>query len=188
MIVGLDLSLTATGIAHWEGGAVTRLTTVGSSPRICDEARLEQLDQSVFDRIPHGFPAGTGPKAELVVIEGLSFGSNTGSHSLRDGLHYLIRVGVYQLKVPMLIVEPMRLKKFILGPTKKGDNTKELMIREVWRKYGIEARDNNQADAAALAILGAAYLGKLPDLKAYQVEVIEKLKAGPTPKKRRKAA
>jgi hypothetical protein len=187
MIVGLDLSLTATGIAHWEGDAIAKLTTVSSSPKISDEARLEDLDQAIFDRIPHGFPGGTGAKAELVVIEGLSFGSNTGSHSLRDGLHWLIRYGLHQIHLPMLIVPPMSLKKFILGPTKKGDNTKELMIREVWRKYGVEARDNNQADAAALAILGAAYLGRKP-MTAIQREVIEKLKAGPQIKGRRTAA
>jgi hypothetical protein len=61
------------------------------------------------------------------------------------------------------------------------------MMMEVFRRWNVAAADNNQADAAALAFLGATFSGLLePDNQA-QREVIERLKdpALKTPKKRR---
>jgi len=74
-----------------------------------------------------------------------------------------------------LIVAPSALKKFITG---SGGAKKEMVIREVFRRWKIEAADNNQADAAGLAYVGAAYLGRLEAMTAPMREVVGKLKGG----------
>jgi crossover junction endodeoxyribonuclease RuvC len=75
-----------------------------------------------------------------------------------------------RLKTP-LQVPPMTLKKFVCG---KGTATKDLMLLNVYKKYGVEFSDNNATDAYGLARIAAevaidaderATLKKLTDLK-----------------------
>jgi hypothetical protein len=176
VVVGLDLSLTATGFARRSDNG-TALATIRSSPGPPTEARLLAIEKNVLDRIPQ--------TTQLVVIEGSSYNSDTGKPSERDGLQWIIRTGLYVAKIRILMVEPARLKKFILGKTKRVDDTKAMLLQSVRAAYGIAANNDNEADAAALAILGAAYLGQIAPQTPAQREVLDQLRAGPTPKKRK---
>lgn len=169
MIIGLDLSLVATGLAQLDPVGIVGLRTIASSNRLRPEDRIVRIEDEVTAAM-----AG----AELVVMEGLSFGSNDPSAQERAALHYIIRIGLHQRKVPFLVVPPSSLKKFTCG---SGAAKKEMMIREVFRRWGVEAADNNQADAAALAYLGAGYLGQLDDLRKPQIEVLAKLRKTEVP-------
>jgi Holliday junction resolvasome RuvABC endonuclease subunit len=59
-----------------------------------------------------------------------------------------------RLKTP-LQVPPMTLKKFVSG---KGTATKDLMLLNVYKRYGVELSDNNAADAYGLARIAAEYV------------------------------
>jgi len=57
------------------------------------------------------------------------------------------------LRTP-LQVPPMTLKKFVSG---KGTATKDVMLLNVYKKYGVELTDNNAADAYGLARIASEY-------------------------------
>ncbi len=163
MIYGLDLSLAATGIAVLAKPGELWLHTVGSDAKQRTERRLLGLVGEIEGRLP---------RPRLIVMEGLSYGSNDPSAQERSALHWIIRINFYVRDIPFLVIPPSTLKKFTCG---SGAAKKEMMIREVYRQWRVEAADNNQADAAALAYLGAAYLGLLTGLTKVQLEVLAKL-------------
>jgi Holliday junction resolvasome RuvABC endonuclease subunit len=66
------------------------------------------------------------------------------------------------------------LKKFITG---KGKGDKDMMMMEIYKQYGHEALDNNEADAFGLAACGLAVMGTpLKKITKPQEEVITLLK------------
>jgi Holliday junction resolvasome RuvABC endonuclease subunit len=58
------------------------------------------------------------------------------------------------LKTP-LQVPPMTLKKFVSG---KGTATKDMMLLNVYKRYGVELTDNNAADAYGLARIASEFV------------------------------
>lgn len=166
MIYGLDLSLTATGMAALGENNQLDIGTFGTKPSMRIEARLTEMAGQVARRI-------VAP--ELVVIEGLAFGANDPSAHERAALHYIVRCNFWTDGTRVLVVAPSSLKKFITG---KGSAKKEMVILEVFKRWNVSVKDNNEADAAGLAYLGAAWLGRLDGLTLPMKEVISKLKEG----------
>jgi len=83
-----------------------------------------------------------------IYIEGPSFGS-TGAFVLQMGaLHYYLRIFLLKKDADFKIVTPGMLKKFVTG---KGTAKKELMLKNVFKKWGADFDDNNLADAYSLA-------------------------------------
>lgn len=164
MIYGLDLSLTATGLAALAPEGNLTVMTFGTKPSMKVEARLTEMAVQVRKRMP---------SPELVVIEGLAFGANDPSAHERAALHYIVRCNLWSEVTPVLVVAPSSLKKFITG---KGSAKKEMVILEVFKRWGVTAKDNNEADAAGLAYLGAAWLGRLEPMTIPMKEVVSKLK------------
>ena len=162
---GIDLSLTATGFAAAESpGALPFLSTIGFK-KLSDEARLAAIVDAVLERI-------RSPR--MVAIEGLALGSKTGLSAERCAIHYMIRVSLWESKVPFVVVPPSALKKFVTG---SGVGEKSLVIREVYRRWGVEAGDDNQADAAGLCYVAQAWAKVTPEssLIGPQKEVLKSL-------------
>jgi crossover junction endodeoxyribonuclease RuvC len=57
--------------------------------------------------------------------------------------------------IPFIVIPPTSLKAYVTG---KGNAPKELMIREVFKKWKYEADDNNDSDAYALARVAAEFV------------------------------
>jgi crossover junction endodeoxyribonuclease RuvC len=175
--VGLDLSLTHTGFAIVDadgevlGSGVIKSKPVGDKP-LSETNRIVKIAEDIVCKIDERLPA-ENPK--LVVIEGLAFmARNTTSLVQLSGLNYLVRVMLAQLKWPFMIVAPTTLKKFITG-SGKGDKDKIMMA--LYKNYGFEALDNNEADSYSLAVCGLAVLGKpRKKLTKPQLEVVKLLK------------
>jgi crossover junction endodeoxyribonuclease RuvC len=79
------------------------------------------------------------------------------------------------VKKPPLIVPPTSLKKFVTG---RGNAKKNEMLLGVYKQWGVEFSDDNQADAFALEKFGLAYLGATLELHKYQIEAIEAVRKG----------
>jgi crossover junction endodeoxyribonuclease RuvC len=165
MIYGIDLSLTATGFAWCNAVSTPSLETIGFK-KLTDEARLAAIVDAVLGRILH---------PRMVAIEGLALGSKTGLSAERCALHYMVRVALWEAKVPFVIVAPSSLKKFATG---SGVGEKSLVIREVYRRWNVEAADDNQADAAALSYVAKAWAGVTPEaeLTTFQRDVLKSLR------------
>lgn len=172
--VGLDLSLVKSGYAIInDKGEVIASGLVKSSPSgdkpLEETRRIVKIAEDLVQKIDEYCPENPA----LVVIEGLAFMAQGTSLVQLAGLNYLTRILLAEFKWPFMIVAPTSLKKFITG-SGKGD--KDLIMMSLFKNYGFEARDNNEADAYSLAICGMAALGKpLKPLIKPQEEVIKLL-------------
>jgi crossover junction endodeoxyribonuclease RuvC len=161
-IIGIDLSLTGTGVCALRDGG--RLWTINTTAKTRTEDRLITIRSAIAQE------CGC---MDAAIIEGLSYGSVGGAQAERSALHWMVRVDLYQLGIPYVVVTPMSLKKFVCGTAKAE---KSMMIREVYRRWGVEASNDNEADAAALAHLGLVYYGQAEHQTVAQHEVIVKLR------------
>lgn len=146
MFLGIDPSLTATALA-WHDSAAKIIRTEPSK-FACFSARLEHILRQVlvFTR---------SRELVLVAVEGLALGKHTGQAAERAALQKTILWRLWREDVPTLEVPPTTLKKFVTG---HGVAEKSLMIREVFKKWGYNALEDNDADAYALSRLAEAYV------------------------------
>ena len=154
-VMGIDPSLTGTGIAVIDAGRTLHIQTVATTAA---DNLMDRIEKTAIQM--HLAKERYSP--ELVVMEGLSMGSFGGKIHDRTGLHYILRWQLWRGagKEDVLIVPPTRLKKFVAG---KGNATKDFMLLNAYKKWGMEFSDNNQCDAFCLAQFGLAHLtGKLP--------------------------
>lgn len=146
-IIGLDLSLSATGVADlYEGSCLLR--TISPPRGMVGEERLVWLQGDILGRIAFG---------DSVVVEEIAYSRVQGGAFERGALHWMVRCGLVRRGIRFFLCPATTLKLFATG---KGNAEKSMMLREVYRRWGVEAADDNQADAAALAYLGACLVGE----------------------------
>ena len=184
LIIGIDPSLTSTGIVVLRGNKVELAVTTKNKPALGTIERVRLIYERIVD-IQENLSDGEKWQApDLIVIEGFSYGSKGRSVFDIAYLGWRIREELEWLKeqdnIPWLEVPPSQLKKFATG---QGNANKEIILQQVYKRWGVEFSDNNQADAYVLAQIGRAYLGGMDDLTAFQQEVIANLK-GEKPKKK----
>lgn len=151
-VFAADLSLTASGFSVGVDG---KITNSGVIPGQGDGmARLLHIRNRVMDNVDR-------VKPDLVVFEDFSYGSSDGKAFERAGVAYMIRAELYSDGVPFACVSPMSLKKFVCGTagSKKDPRRKEHVLKEIFRRFGHDVTDNNQADAIGLGYVGMALVG-----------------------------
>lgn len=147
--IGLDMSLSSTGFCCKTGNTIN-IETIKTTPRTCenDLARLRFITNECMKRIPKD--------TAMICIEDYFTPSNKGqigSAIKLVGLGITMRLALLEAGFPMFIVAPSQLKKFATG---KGTGQKSIVVREVYKKWGIDAKDDNQADACVLAHMAEA--------------------------------
>lgn len=121
---------------------------------------------------------------DLVVMEGYANAAKFGREVAGElgGVVKLTTLAV--VGHPPLIVPPTSLKKFVTG---KGNAKKNEMLLGVFKQWGAEFSDDNQADAFALEKFGYSFLQWRDDrewakesghLYKYQIEAIEAVLKG----------
>lgn len=160
-ILGLDLSLTATGWALvWDGspqwGVIkTKYRGVKRLSEIRDEVR------AIVQKI----------EPSLAVIEGYSYGSHQGMAGLAE-LGGVIRLLLLDMGVPYIVVAPTTNKKFATG---KGNAEKDLVLKRVFQHWGADMSNNNEADAFSLAQFGRCFINP-EGFCSYQIDSVENFK------------
>lgn len=156
LVVGLDLSLTATGVATIANG-IAETRTLKPAPKMLAHERLAWVVQEVWEY------AGRFQfdLVDLVVVEGPSYG-NQGSgrqsgHHERAGLWWLMTHTLWEHGSYTAVVPPAALKKYATG---KGSAGKDAVLLATARRFPNFAGDNNEADALWLAAMGADHLGE----------------------------
>jgi hypothetical protein len=152
-IVGVDLSLTATGIACECGTSVVKPARRGME-------RLADIRASVLAHA-RGFcvdPEDFHPVLPvLVVLEGYGFHSMKGV--VLGELGGVVRLALWENGFPFVDVPPAVLKKFATG---KGNVGKDAMLAAAIRRFGFDGSDNNEVDAHLLRCMGIAHYGLFP--------------------------
>lgn len=158
-VVGLDLSLRATGIAvidHPDQAStpnMPRLHTVGENGRrnaaTLDRAkRLSRTAKKVLAHVPE--------QPALAVIEGPAFASHHGAAHERSGLYWTVIMALGARRIPVAVCPPATLKRYATG-TGAADKTQVLdAMRHHWTTAHIT--NDNESDALALATAGAMRL------------------------------
>jgi len=140
-IIGIDPSLTATGIATLDE-CETIITRPGD-----DLNRLRRIVSEVAYRA-YG--------ADLAVIEGLSFGNRNGKSAERGALHWMIRDRLDRDKVPIAVVPPTSRARYATG---KGNAGKDAVMIACVQRLPLLVSNNNEADAAILLAMGMDHAG-----------------------------
>jgi Holliday junction resolvasome RuvABC endonuclease subunit len=167
-ICGLDLSLCATGIAYAVTGVPLTWETLSPPKGYVDLPRLDWMATTVTERLAN---------SNLVVIEELAFSRNQAYAKENAGLAYLVRYRLWKRDIPFVLVGANQLKKFVCGMAGSANSPvhKELVLRELWRRFRLAPDDNNAADACVLAMIGRALIGEyVPEIEP-QREVLRAL-------------
>jgi len=138
--VGIDLSLTATGFLVLDSnGGVVHQEIISTNSKQLIEDRISYITNKILSSLR---------REDRIFIEGLSFGSQGNSLMELAGLHYYLRTHLKQKGFTFKVISPSSLKKFMTG---KGNCKKDLVLLNVYKKFGVEFCDSNLADAYVLA-------------------------------------
>ncbi|MCB5168044.1 hypothetical protein LG634_24855 [Streptomyces bambusae] len=144
LVVGLDLSLTSTGLAG--PGWTTRIRTKARG-----DHRLNYLAGQIGDHIK---------QADLVVMEGPSYGhAALAGHEDMAGLRCLVRLFCHRRGIPYGVIAPTSLKLYATG---YGRAAKGEVRSAVADRYGVHtegAARYDEADAYVAMAAGMDWLG-----------------------------
>lgn len=154
---GLDLSLTATGVASTDPPTLRTVRTKRGVSMLAPADQIMRDDlrriAAILDDLTEA--GALARQSDLLVIEGPSLGQSrqAGEHT-RAGLWWMT---VASARCPVLVVPPAKVKVYATG---KGTSAKDAVMAAVIRRYPTwPVADNNQADALVLAAIGARMLG-----------------------------
>lgn len=158
-ILALDLSLNHTG--RCESHASDRKLSYGvlEPDTTAELPRLIWIRQRIMARVT---------LRTLIVLEGFAFARPQYAHQL-GGLGYAVRLALYEAGAPFLIIPPATAKKFVSG---KGNCKKDVVLKAVYQRFGIDLDDDNIADAVTLAHIGMALMGWWAPTVKYQWEAL----------------
>lgn len=175
--VGIDLSLTNTGIAIWTEGDDVGLHSIKSSGHKGDTlAQRYQRLNGIADEVMSSMPRAGKVS---VCIEAPSFNSTGGHSHDRSGLWWTVLNALTAHEYPVTEVSPTQVKVFATG---KGNASKGAVVDAVARRWPHVATngDDNLADALVLATIGAAQRGftDVVDLPLTHTRALDTIKWG----------
>ncbi len=168
-IIGLDPSLTGFGIAIFENIQLDvwdykRFYEIKS--KVKGDERLYEIEcklRSIYKKYPPLF----------VCKEAYAYARANQAHQLGE-LGYAVKRQLYKDSIPYVEIAPPTLKKFITG---SGRGDKNLILREVYRKWDFIAESDNVADAYGLGKFGAIIYNRIHDvdvdLNKYEEECVK---------------
>jgi len=145
-ILAIDPSLTCTGLAY--GNHLCETAVIKT--KLKGWERIDLIMDTIRD---------LADTAQLVVIEGYSFGSQGRSVFQIAELGGILRWKLHRMEVPFVDVPPSTLKKYATGI---GNANKDVMIAAAIRRFGFEGSDNNEADAFLMWEMAQHAYGRPP--------------------------
>jgi hypothetical protein len=169
-VVGLDFSITASGVADSTGRAVTvgkkGVTALPLVPRCL---ALQQVGGLVWGGLDL-----RGDESVLVIETLEATGRGNGALIERGFVWYWLVTAALEHGFRVVTVNPSVVKKYATG---HGDANKREILTAVtsWGKWPV-GRDNNKADAAVLCAIGMHLLGApVVEEDEFRVKVLEGL-------------
>lgn len=170
-VVGIDLSLTATGLASIETIAdVAAVTTkvvktkVDTGTLHSRHNRLETIASAVVQ---------FSKAADLAVLESPSYSSGGRGTWDRAGLWWWVVSVLMLTGVPVAQVSPKSRAKFATNNGNAGKGATAVAIGRLWPD--VQLQDDNDSDALVLATMGALHLGLTVPFKPWQHGEVAKI-------------
>jgi len=142
VVAGLDLSLSGTGVAWIASDGIVAYRTWSPPAPLRGGERLLWLRTRLLAWLDESPP-------DRVVLEGYAFGSRNGREALGEW-GGIVRVTLTERHIVYGTIPPARAKK-VLG---NGRLTKAQIVLAVYKAYGVEVTNDNEADAVNLAFIG----------------------------------
>jgi Holliday junction resolvasome RuvABC endonuclease subunit len=161
MVSGLDLSITAPGVAHTvvEGEVCTHLI----KPREKGDLRLTEISSQIVNYV-------TG--SNIVLIEG--YLNKSMSAGITGMVHGAVRAALIEQGLRYATLPPSSLKKYATG---RGGASKTDMAVAAFKRGGVEFTNDNECDAWWLWVAAMEYAGQpVFDLPKIQREALSKIK------------
>lgn len=169
-VLGLDLSLTGTGWVlfnqneSWDSGLIDTDKMKGFD-------RLDHIKKTIWNVLD--FDSNIiDPSEILVVMEDFSFASKGSGLFQIAGLGYIVRYAMWLQEIQFLLVPPTVLKKFVTG---KGTSDKSIMLKELFKRWGVDLNDDNVGDAYGLARIGSAIMGWDQKTTDFQKDAVKQI-------------
>lgn len=175
--VGIDPSLTATGLAILDSDGKMSLRTIRTTPTSHGDKfhRVRHIAMTLRQAI-----ADLDGKS-VVCIEAPYIDLKNGKVTrAMIEMHTMVQHLLYWGGIHFREIPPAKLKQFVAN---HGAAKKELMLKKVFQLWKIDTDDNNQADAAGLAQMSRAIHsvqsgGERSEWHAYQLEIVRKILDG----------
>jgi crossover junction endodeoxyribonuclease RuvC len=143
LYIGVDPSLSNTGIVVIdETGKILEEKLISSDSKDDMEYRITFISNQIIETISK-YPLFA------MSIEGLSYQSSGQGALQLAGLHFHIRCMLYNFPIEFNVVPPSSWKKTVFG---KGNLKKDLILKEVYKKFGADFNNDNLADAYCIAM------------------------------------
>lgn len=155
-LVGLDISLTSTGVAVHEAGGATFTRLVGEDGKkgaslVQRRARLRRLVNGILVY---------AHDATAVAVESHDFGARYGSQHDRSGAWWLVVDALAEAGIPVVMMSPSQLKSYGTG---SGNASKQdVLVAAVRRHPTVDIRNDDQADAVTALSMLVRHLGLAP--------------------------
>ena len=161
VVLGLDPSLTGTGFSVIDNDKLL-FSECYKPKNKTGPKRLIEIGCKISEVID-------AYKPELICLEGYSFGSRGRALFQIGELGGLIRVLLHKTGIKWLEITPSQVKKFAAGV---GNCGKDIIMQQVYKRWGMEFKTSDEADAFVLAKIGTVLLGHKEELIKAQEEVI----------------
>lgn len=149
-VLGIDASLTSTGLAYREDGKV-KAYCIGN-PKLRGVERVVFIRNAVGNALDRFSP-------ECVALEGYALGFRGKSNIIFDigELGGVLKVLILERGIDILLVPPTNLKLFATGSGRPKGKGKEPVIAAISARLGVTFSKSDQYDAAGLLVMGEAY-------------------------------
>lgn len=170
---GIDASLTNVGLCKmdWDGNYEHKSLGESGITKLVGMDRAEKLEDMARSIAKY-------LNCDMVAIEGYSFGSRGRATINLGELGGLIRFYLNRYRTPFIEVPPTALKKWVTG---KGNADKTKMAMALYKAYGVEFDNDDEADAYALCRLLECLNDGTEPRNQQQRQVIEALNAKENP-------
>lgn len=182
MIAAFDLSFTGTGWAYQRQTVLGNPGPLFNTGLITSDPKNRPLDRMIAIAEKVINVLHSTERAKVVVLEGFAHGRAFQAHQM-GGLGYIVREALQDNGFRWIEVAPSALKKFVSG---SGNANKDVMLKNVYKRFAFDTNDHNIADAVGLLYVGLAIEGLWEPTTAEQRAVIDQIKGGHAKKTRKK--
>ncbi len=149
-VIGIDPSLTSTGLAYREQGKV-KAYCIGN-PKLKGVERVRFVRNAVANALDRFTP-------DLVALEGYALGFRGKSNTIFDigELGGAIKLLILERGIDILLVPPTNLKLFATGSGRPKGKGKEPVMLAIGERLGVKFSTSDQYDAAGLLVMGEQY-------------------------------
>ncbi|NMO00850.1 crossover junction endodeoxyribonuclease RuvC [Gordonia sp. TBRC 11910] len=158
IVAAIDPSLTSTGVAIIRSQGTGKPTVELHSVRTAGHKgdgydasclRITTIRDKVMRLIPRD--------ADLVLMEGPAFMSNTGKVLERNWLWGKLYDALVACQLPKVIIVPVKVKQFAAGKGNADKIAVAMAVAKMWP--GVDVASDDEADALAMATMGWVHLG-----------------------------